>query len=148
MPVSNDEVESEMVPSVEITTQMLSFWGSIWSWAVFLGLSSGLASVAILLWLGKYVFRVVRSSDIAYVRHVFLNPIFISFFCALVISVIANFYQLRFAFALKSALKTDNQESFEIAWLYFRNFAILFAVFILISATMLFFSTFEVFTGY
>ena len=134
--------------SLEITPKMQSHWTTSLGWAIFLGLSGGIVTVITTIFLGRIFLRDLWRGNIYFNYHGLFNPYFIGFCLLFLTSLVANFYQLRFAFQLKCAINTKTQAAFEMAWLYFRNFTILFAVFILISTGMLFFSTVRIFTGY
>lgn len=134
--------------SLEITPKMQSHWTTSLGWAIFSGLAGGIVTVITTIFLGRIFLRNFWKGNIYFDSKDLFNPYFLGFCLSMLISLAVNLYQLRFAFQLKSAMKTNSQPSFEMAWLYFRNFTILFAVFILISTAMLFFSTVRIFTGY
>jgi len=133
---------------IKINQQLRSCWKVCLEWALFLGITGATIITCFALFIGKSVISELINGFVYFSIPYLTDPVVMGCCLSMVVLLIANIYQIRFSIKLKSALKTNNQVLFERAWSNFRNYAMLFAVFIFICTVVLVYNTLDFFIDY
>ena len=110
-------IHVELEP-VKMTPVLKNHFKTITRWALGIGIFGGLGLLCSMF---LTIILAYRTMDDFFYRYNGLTPLIISFVVS-TITFFAVFFHLKFALKMQNALKWDNQDAFDSAWVSFLNY--------------------------